>query len=823
MDNATAISNTGQQNVGPHSNVRPSALAHENDIIRDDNETVQSTSEKGFLDALRDGLSFIDNNSPHIERIFNETNSTLNTNANNINNKTVADDDEFSLLDLFLSDEKIFSVPGDDPNHKKTESMLSTTEPSSPAKMPNSPMRIRPVLPDGMKNETIKFALLPMSLYNMVTNEGNILFDAANVTVSTPKANFTISEENQTSAISGSEQSIEFEMEVTTYIPSVDTTLVPQRQTTADDHIENSTTDEYYSAETTEYSDYSTVMSNETYESTYDDDYTEASTMAATTMFSSTDDILSKESTLQDIIGNTNSAITGNTANKVTTEKVLLTTTQATTDSITSAALNVQQTTSDTTQRINNLKGTIEPITEPVKDKINVTSTRKPEQVRPLSTTRPIPITTSTIKTTTTTSTSTIGTTTKKPQPAMETKESVQHLDDDGGSVFSAFLEGFSSALLKTNFSKISDKLDIEDGVITHAESTTHSNKISTPKLSTTETAEIVTIRPSPRPPVPPTKTATTAPPKINSIKSASTTIRLPEKITKITKITSTATQQSLTTTTNRNIQKHPTEKPLIINSNPSILDVDINYDYDEPTLPPSLPNLKIIPFLPTDAVKIVPKGGNTNRDKLKYDYYRPPVTNLAENKPPTYIEKYPVYSVDSINDRIDYDVYKPDIENKENPNYSNVFSSSGNKVMNTANVNVNSKIDFELFDHTAYPPITKDPTSIDKNSVDKYPYENGYDYDSYNLPPPKIRPNFDLKLSYYPNNGNNNNNNRYTTGQIYHQDDSYRVPEFEKFATIYPDKHIGFSGTAEHKTENPINMNQFSPPQKTEGNDFYS
>lgn len=70
------------------------------------------------------------------------------------------------------------------------------------------------------------------------------------------------------------------------------------------------------------------------------------------------------------------------------------------------------------------------------------------------------------------------------------------------------------------------------------------------------------------------------------------------------------------------------TQTPLVISSNPSILESELNYDYGEPTLPPSLPNLKIIPFLPTDAVK-------TNRNHLSnYGFYNtlPP----AAAKPPS-------------------------------------------------------------------------------------------------------------------------------------------------------------------------------------------
>lgn len=91
------------------------------------------------------------------------------------------------------------------------------------------------------------------------------------------------------------------------------------------------------------------------------------------------------------------------------------------------------------------------------------------------------------------------------------------------------------------------------------------------------------------------------------------------------------------------------TAAPLIINSNPSILESDLSYDYGEPTLPPSLPNLKIIPFLPTDAVK-------TNRNHLNYGYYNtlPSVSDAsAAIEDSSYSfpgESQPVLSIDQLN-----------------------------------------------------------------------------------------------------------------------------------------------------------------------------
>ncbi|XP_059612831.1 uncharacterized protein LOC132259284 [Phlebotomus argentipes] len=73
----------------------------------------------------------------------------------------------------------------------------------------------------------------------------------------------------------------------------------------------------------------------------------------------------------------------------------------------------------------------------------------------------------------------------------------------------------------------------------------------------------------------------------------------------------------SSTTPTPPSLTPKPDSPPVMIDSNPSILETDYHYDYSEPTLPPSLPNLKIIPFLPADAVK-------NNRKKVvpAYEYF---------------------------------------------------------------------------------------------------------------------------------------------------------------------------------------------------------
>ncbi|EAL42050.2 AGAP009450-PA, partial [Anopheles gambiae str. PEST] len=101
----------------------------------------------------------------------------------------------------------------------------------------------------------------------------------------------------------------------------------------------------------------------------------------------------------------------------------------------------------------------------------------------------------------------------------------------------------------------------------------------------------------------------------------------------------------------NRTEYRPITPKPIPISgfhkvSNiPSILESDIGMDYDEPTLPPSLPNLKIIPFLPADAVKKndppKPNGYYNTKvirdkydtvDEMDYDYDTDTIHKYAEH-----------------------------------------------------------------------------------------------------------------------------------------------------------------------------------------------
>ncbi|XP_033236145.1 mucin-2 [Drosophila pseudoobscura] len=163
--------------------------------------------------------------------------------------------------------------------------------------------------------------------------------------------------------------------------------------------------------------------------------------------------------------------------------------------------------------------------------------------------------------------------------------------------------------------------------LVTHRVGTTTSTTTRQPTTKTT------TIRTTPKPttakPRPKTtrKTTTVAPkttPTTTSSTSTTTTTTTTERPT---------TKQTTTTTRSKSKPKPKpkpkpyitsTSKPLVIKTNPTILEAEPLDSNAEPTLPPSLPNLKIIPFLPTDAVETVPQSG----------FYQPPlgVTAAADD-----------------------------------------------------------------------------------------------------------------------------------------------------------------------------------------------
>uniref|UniRef100_A0A1B0DCZ8 Uncharacterized protein n=1 Tax=Phlebotomus papatasi TaxID=29031 RepID=A0A1B0DCZ8_PHLPP len=138
---------------------------------------------------------------------------------------------------------------------------------------------------------------------------------------------------------------------------------------------------------------------------------------------------------------------------------------------------------------------------------------------------------------------------------------------------------------------------------------------------------------------------------------------------------------ESFTVPPTPSLTPKPETQPVVIDSNPSILETDYHYDYSEPTLPPSLPNLKIIPFLPADAVK-------NNRKKVvpAYEYYSkhdptlyPPVA-VGEKR----IDYAPSYTQENFN--FDPTAYPSITESFDNINYDYVAEGEKHPIVGYGN-----------------------------------------------------------------------------------------------------------------------------------------
>lgn len=244
---------------------------------------------------------------------------------------------------------------------------------------------------------------------------------------------------------------------------------------------------------------------------------------------------------------------------------------------------------------------------------------------------------------------------------------------------------------------------------------------------------------------------------------------------------------------------------PSLFDSNPSILDSDLNYDYgDQPTLPPSLPNLKIIPFLPTDAVR---KDSSSNFDYFPNNPTSYPVLTENYENPflnndnlPNQNTDFTAFEVDESegnvkdsinrnNDNSDFNSY-----NIESTGYSN------DPIFGIPNTNAKSS------EYDQYPSITEKP-NVEHTLINKYPayskYNVDYDYDSFD-PAKHAEANKYVPGSYEVINGHD-----YSV--------QGRNPSFDKFVT---ERHV-FS-KIEFSTSNPLfgynGDNKFSPPSKTEG-----
>lgn len=250
----------------------------------------------------------------------------------------------------------------------------------------------------------------------------------------------------------------------------------------------------------------------------------------------------------------------------------------------------------------------------------------------------------------------------------------------------------------------------------------------------------------------------------------------------------------------------------IVISSNPSILETDINYDYDEPTLPPSLPNLKIIPFLPTDAVK-------NDRNQFTYDYHKSIYQTTV--KYPILTENYPLvpdYAIDSqIHGVADYHGYGVD----ETDYPSTIDKSTFYKLKGEfgSNADNDAEIDRNFYNHHSgsYPTFTENYDSLKSNMFGPHQFGTFANDDR---DPEKINdyPLFDEKYD--------------STEFDYDSFGSFVISTAKQHGNIMPiggehgstsiDKKvytkIGFNPSKED-LQYPLEVkNKFLPPNKTEG-----
>ncbi|XP_055637022.1 uncharacterized protein LOC129775873 isoform X2 [Toxorhynchites rutilus septentrionalis] len=256
----------------------------------------------------------------------------------------------------------------------------------------------------------------------------------------------------------------------------------------------------------------------------------------------------------------------------------------------------------------------------------------------------------------------------------------------------------------------------------------------------------------------------------------------------------------------NRTEPRPVTPKPIPIgefhrpSSIPSILEADISLDYGDPTLPPSLPNLKIIPFLPADAVK---KSEPPIALAAPYDFYKPNPTSY-----PIITESYEPYGVLGEHDIHPGMPFKP-------PKYDYSYDSS-----------------------LSYPALTENYDVDAKNNQynakiirDKYDTINDsdYDYDTDTLAKYDIHSKQELFK---------NELKKFIPTTYEAPKEGIYVPVYDKYGVGYPEKNVYYPNhkdkyepvvfktkleiTSEHPLyrleEKPAVSSGFSPPTKTEG-----
>ncbi|XP_053664559.1 uncharacterized protein LOC128713722 [Anopheles marshallii] len=267
----------------------------------------------------------------------------------------------------------------------------------------------------------------------------------------------------------------------------------------------------------------------------------------------------------------------------------------------------------------------------------------------------------------------------------------------------------------------------------------------------------------------------------------------------------------------NRTEYRPITPKPIPISgfhkvSNiPSILESDIGLDYDEPTLPPSLPNLKIIPFLPADAVK--------KNEPPKPASIVPPTYTYFKNHPNNYpIVNDPYETPTGYGVSNEHEILHPGLTYKAPGKPMAEYEYSYDPAIN-------------------YPALTESYDVDAKNGYyntkvirDKYDTvdEMDYDYDTDTI----------HKYSEHPQKQDlfKNELKKFIPTKYEVPQEGTYVPVYDKYGVGYPEKNVYYTNHKElayggakldkiqPSTDNPLfridgtDMSGFSPPTKTEG-----
>uniref|UniRef100_A0A182Q150 VWFC domain-containing protein n=1 Tax=Anopheles farauti TaxID=69004 RepID=A0A182Q150_9DIPT len=268
----------------------------------------------------------------------------------------------------------------------------------------------------------------------------------------------------------------------------------------------------------------------------------------------------------------------------------------------------------------------------------------------------------------------------------------------------------------------------------------------------------------------------------------------------------------------NRTEYRPITPKPIPISafhkiSNiPSILESDVGMDYDEPTLPPSLPNLKIIPFLPADAVK--------KNDPPKPANIVPPTYTYFKNHPNNYpIVNDPYEAPTAYGMGNEHEILHPGLTYKTAAKPLAEYEYAYDPAVN-------------------YPALTESYDIDAKNGYyntkvirDKYDTvdEMDYDYDTDAI----------HKYSEHPQKQDlfQNELKKFIPTKYEVPQEGTYVPVYDKYGVGYPEKNVYYTNHKElaygggpkldkvqSSTENPLfridgtDMSGFSPPTKTEG-----